>query len=262
MADDKYTYQRNAKVRPSIDGILGLISFSTIIPIKRYVTIKKMSSSVILWPYIGLVIGVIGGIIAYVLEYLAFDQLLIAVLVYCFMLWFTGFNHIDGVMDMGDGLMAHGEQSKRLSIMRDSSVGTGGIATFFIVAVITIASLATIPEGYLVSSIILMELCAKLSMITSMVFGSNDKGGIGPEIRKGMDLKYLVVTIIICLIIATLIIGSAGVLVIFATVITGLYLSYVAEKSFGCVSGDILGASNEIAKAVALIFIILNLALI
>ncbi len=262
MPKVKYTYRKRAKVHPSIDGILGLISFSTKIPVRRYVSIEKMSSSVILWPYIGLVIGAIGAIIAYVLEYLAFDQLLVAALVYCFLIWFTGYNHVDGVMDMGDGLMAHGDQKKRLAIMRDSTVGTGGISTFFIVAVITIAALATIPEGYLVSSIILMELCAKLSMLTSMVFGSSDKEGIGPEIKRGIDLKYLVVTIIICLVIATLLLGSTGVMVIFATIITGLYLSYVGEKSFGCVSGDILGASNEIAKAVALVFIILNLAII
>ncbi len=256
-------YRKNAKIKPSIDGILGLISFSTRIPINRYITLEKMSGSVILWPYIGLFIGIIGGIIAYILSNIFnFQPILYAALIYCFLIWFTGFNHIDGLLDMGDGLMAHGDHEKCLSIMRDSMVGTGGIATFFIVAVITIAVLASIPTIELVKSVILMEFCAKISMVTSMVFGKTDTKGIAKEIRKGMDYKVLVITIIIALIIGYLLLQQAGVMAVLASTVCGLYLSYVAENNFGCVTGDILGASNEISKAICLIFLILNLTII
>lgn len=257
---NKNNVRKKAKIKPSLNGFLGLISFSTRIPIKRYITIEQMAGTVILWPYIGLGIGVIGAIIAYIISQIfGFSNFLTATIVYCFLIWFTGFNHVDGILDMGDGLMAHGEPEKRLSIMRDSMVGAGGIATFFIVASITIAALSSIPSNYLVVSIILMELCAKLSMITSMVFGKTDSNGIGKEIKKGMDYKVLVFTIIISFIIGYLLLNSSGVMAVLASAISGIYLSSVADKSFGCVTGDIFGASNEIGKVIALLFIILNL---
>ena len=39
----KGQYQKHAKIKPSIDGFLGLIGFSTKIPIKRFTTLEDMS---------------------------------------------------------------------------------------------------------------------------------------------------------------------------------------------------------------------------
>ncbi|MBE6493218.1 MAG: adenosylcobinamide-GDP ribazoletransferase [Methanosphaera stadtmanae] len=260
---DRSKIRRKAKVRPSINGILGIISFSTRIPVKRYITIEEMSSSVIIWPYIGLCIGVIAAIIFYILTYvLNLPSYLTAALIYCFIIWFTGFNHIDGLLDMGDGLMAHGTPEKRLEIMRDSMVGTGAIATFFIVAILTILSLASIPVNYMIPSIILMELSSKVSMLTTMVFGRLDSKGIAVDMTKGIDYKVLLFTIIIALIISYFLLQEAGLFVIMAATICGLYLSNLADKSFNCVTGDIMGASNEIGRLIALLFIIINLNII
>lgn len=258
----KNKYQKHARIQPSINGFLGLIGFSSRIPINRYTTLDEMVGNVFLWPYIGILIGVIGAIVAYILAYiLKLPMILTATLIYCFLIWFTGFNHIDGVMDMGDGLMVHGDHTKRLSVMRDSMVGTGGISTFFIVAITTIAALASIPIGNLISTVIVIELCAKISMITTMEFGSRDEKGIAHEIKKGMDYKVLVVNIIIALIIAYLLLGANGVIATLATVVFALYIAVVAERNFGCVTGDILGASNEIGRVVALIIILLNISI-
>ena len=53
-------------VHPTLNGLLGIISFSTRIPINRMVTIEEMASSVVIWPYVGLFIGVFGAILAYI----------------------------------------------------------------------------------------------------------------------------------------------------------------------------------------------------
>lgn len=258
----KGQYQKHAKIKPSVDGFLGLIGFSTKIPIKRFTTLEDMAGNVFLWPYIGALIGVIGAVVAYILDItLKIPAFMSATLVYCFLIWFTGYNHIDGIMDMGDGLMVHGDCEKRLSVMRDSSVGTGGITTFFIIAAITIAALTSIPAGKIVAVVIMMEIAAKLAMITTMEFGSTDKKGIGREIKKGMDYKVLTVNLIIALIISYVLLRDIGVIAVFATVIGALYMSKVAQKNFGCVTGDILGASNEIGRLVFLVIVVLNLSL-
>ncbi len=247
-------------VKPSINGLLGIISFSTRIPVNRMVTIEEMASSVVIWPYVGLLIGALGAVLAYISNFLlGFSAFLTAVLVYGFIIWFTGFNHVDGVMDMGDGLMVHGDCEKRLSVMRDSSVGTGGIATFFIVASLTLAALTSIPSQYLIQTVLLMEFASKFSMITSMVIGNDDSRGIGRLIKSGINSKILLILVIINSLIGYLILGAPGVCAIISSVCTGLYLAHMADNKFGCVTGDIMGASNEIARIVSLIVLIIAL---
>ncbi len=245
-------------VRPSINGLLGILSFSTRIPVNRMVTIEEMASSVVIWPYVGLFIGALGAILAYLSSYVfGLNTMLSAALVYGFIVWFTGFNHVDGVMDMGDGLMVHGDPEKRLSVMRDSMVGTGGIATFFVVASITLVALMSVPSQFFIKTVLLMELCSKFSMITSMVIGKDDTRGIGRLIKSGINTKILLILVIINSLIGYLILGLPGVCAIIASVCTGLYLAHVADNKFGCVTGDIMGASNEIARTVSLIVLLI-----
>ena len=54
--------------------------------------------------------------------------------------------------------------------------------------------------------------------------------------------------------------GFPGMFMIISSVCTGLFLAYKADKIFGCVTGDIMGSSNEIARVVSIIIalIILN----
>lgn len=262
LEQNDYTKKKTI-IHPSINGILGLISFSTRIPIKRYVTIEEMAGSVITWPFIGLGIGCGGAIVTYLLkDVLSFTPLLIAALIYCFLIWFTGFNHLDGVLDMGDGLMAHGDAKRRLEIMRDSMVGTGGIATFFIIALLTVASLASIPSQHMIFSVLLMEMYAKLSMITTFLIGDDDSKGIGREIKIGMDYKVLLIDTIIVAIIGYFLLGLPAIIATIASICTGFAMSFIAQKNFGCVTGDIMGASNEIARLVSLIFLIISFNLL
>lgn len=245
-------------VHPTLNGLLGIISFSTRIPVNRMVTIEEMASSVVLWPYVGILIGVFAALLSYILLFiLGLNTMITAAIVYAFSIWFTGFNHTDGVMDMGDGLMVHGDAEKRLNVMRDSSVGTGGIATFFIVASITLAALASIPSMLFIQSVLIMEFCAKFSMITSMVIGNDDTHGIGRLVKSGINSKILLVLVIINSAIGYLILGIPGVCAIIASVCTGLYLAHMADNKFGCVTGDIMGASSEIARAVSLIVLLI-----
>lgn len=258
MGGLKLEKNKKTYVHPNINGILGIISFSTRIPISRYVEIEDMASSVVVWPYVGLIIGILASIFAYISHFvLGLSTMLTAVLVYIFVIWFGGFNHLDGVMDMGDGLMVHGDSEKRLSVMRDSMVGTGAIATFFIVASLTLAALASVPVDILLQTVIIMEFASKFGMITSMVIGKDDTEGIGRLIKSGINSKILFILLIINSAIGYFILGIPGVCAMIASVATGLYLAHMADNIFGCVTGDIMGASNEIARVISIIVILI-----
>ena len=189
------------KEKPSVlRSILGLLTFTTIIPLNIYTTIDEMAKMTWVWPLINGLVGVLGFIICYLLYGVVhFDSLLVATIAYAFFIWINGFNHFDGLMDFGDGVMVHGSPEKKLSIMKDPMTGVGGIATGFIVGTITIAAFTSlINYAYAVSFnflllIIVAEISAKIGLTTCCISSKASEEGIGKYFIKYMNLKKMII---------------------------------------------------------------------
>jgi len=103
---------------------------------------------VYVFPLVGLVLGAILGVAAYIAT-LAMPSSLVAIVVIMAIYKLCGINHIDGLADFGDGVIAHGTLEKKVSAMKDVSLGTGGgvfiavllLATFAVVSGLSAALL-------------------------------------------------------------------------------------------------------------------------
>ena len=145
MSSSPYLKDKNKEVR-KINGFFGLISFSTILPLNIHTTIEEMASFTWIWPIIGGLIGIIVGTFGFLIADLFHLPILIAAaLIYSFSIWFTGFHHLDGLIDFGDGMMVHGSPEKKIEVMRDKRIGTGGIAYLLMVGLITFAAIGSAP---------------------------------------------------------------------------------------------------------------------
>ena len=97
-----------------IKSLLGLLSFSTIIPVKQYTSIEYMTRLVWCWPLIHLVVGILAAVCGIVCaDVLHLNPFFTAALIYAFLMLITGYNHLDGVMDMADGVMVHGDPQRK-----------------------------------------------------------------------------------------------------------------------------------------------------
>ena len=106
--------QNNKSIKYKVNGFIGLISFSTILPLNIHTSIKEMASCTWLWPIIGVGIGIIVGVFGFlVIDLIHIPQLIAAAMIYSFSIWFTGFHHLDGLIDFGDGMMVHGTVEKK-----------------------------------------------------------------------------------------------------------------------------------------------------
>ena len=237
-----------------LKGIAGLISFSTVIPLNIHTTIEEMAAFTWFWPIIGGMIGIFVGAVGFIsLNVLHLSPLITAAIVYSFAIWFTGFHHLDGLMDMGDGLMVHGDHQKKIGVMRDMMVGTGGISLFFIVAIITFASINAVPVGLIFVVLLISEVSAKTSLITCATFSKPFPDGTGRLFIESMNIKLLVLSFILMSIIGFLAINITGILGIIGGIIAGSAVAAVASKQFKYATGDILGASNEIGRLISLL---------
>ncbi len=70
----------------------------------------------------------------------------------------------------------------------------------------------------------------------------------------------LIVALVISLVIAFPLLRWAGVLVVLAAVITGLVMIAIAHRNFNGVTGDVFGATNEIARLVCVIILLAAVA--
>jgi len=244
-------------------GFLGLLSFSSIIPLNIHTSIQEMARFTWMWPIIGGFIGICVGLLGYVLlDIIHIPQLMSAALIYSFAIWFTGFHHLDGLIDFGDAVMAHGQPQKRIEIMRDMKTGTGGLAYLFIVAIITFSSIASAPSGLIFFILMVSEVAAKQGLITCCTFSSPYSDGTGKYFIEAMDKKKLILSLIITLIIGYLALNLVGVLGIIGGLIGGIIMALITRFKFKQATGDILGASNEVSRMIALFIMVSVLYLI
>lgn len=258
--DDYFEKQSPSTLR----SIGGLLTFSTIIPLNIYTTIDEMARLTWFWPVLNGLIGLIATIIAFILaKFIHFDPILIAAIVYGFLLLINGFNHFDGLMDFGDGVMVHGSPEKKLSIMKDPMTGVGGIATGFIAGTITIAAYTSLINysyavGFnLLLLIIVAEIAAKIGLTTCCICSQASEEGIGKYFIKYMNLKNYVVGLIICFILSvalSLVPGiHIGLLGIIGGAFGGALTALIAKKHLKIANGDVLGTSNELGRLFSLL---------
>ncbi|MEN4018129.1 MAG: adenosylcobinamide-GDP ribazoletransferase [Methanobacterium sp.] len=267
MSDKKVLYTKpekkhssNLKGIPKPGGIAGLISFSTVLPINIHTTIEEMATFTWLWPMIGGLIGIFVGAVGFLtLNVLHLPSLLSAALVYSFAIWFTGFHHLDGLMDMGDGLMAQGDYQKKISVMKDMAVGTGGISLFFIIAITTFSAINAIPAVLIFWVLLTSEISAKMSLLSCATFSMPLSSGTGRHFINAMNVPLLAVSFVIAGITGFFVLNLPGVLGITGALVGGYLVAEIAKKNFKYATGDILGASNEIGRAISLIMIIISL---
>lgn len=240
-------------------GIPGLISFSTILPLNIHTSIAEMARYTVIWPFIGGLIGVLVGVVGLLLSnYVMLPSLVTASLIYSFAIWFTGFHHLDGLMDLGDALMAHGTPERKIEIMRDMRIGTGGIALFFMVALTTVAVISSIPIASIFFVLLISEIAAKMGLVSCCTISRPIGNGTGRHFIEAMNPLYLILMAATTTIIGFLSLNVVGLIGIISGILGGFLVAVVVRINMKYATGDVLGASNEVARMAAILAMIMT----
>jgi adenosylcobinamide-GDP ribazoletransferase len=215
-------------------------------------------------PIIGLFYGLVAGGLFYFLTR-TFNGLVSAIIVILVVHILNRFLHFDGLIDLGDGLVATGSPEKKLAAMKDTRVGAGGVSYGILFSILIIASLASLPS-FLILIPLTMEVLAKNSLLTVAAFGKEREGLGSPFVRStrpSAAVTSALLSFAIVLPFMLLSVAAGGVdgvralavivAMLMASAVTGWLMSRIAQRSFGCVNGDIMGATNELAKAAVLL---------
>ena len=252
MDDDNYF--KDEEFSP-VRSLLGLLTFSTILPINVFTSIEYMTKLTWCWPFLHLIIGALAAICGYIsLNILHLNLFFTSVIIYAFLMIITGYNHLDGVMDMADGVMVHGKPERKISVMKDASVGAGGMATLFLVSTLTVAGIYNILDYNFIIGIVICEMAAKTSLITTALMSKPLSSGIGRHFIRETNLYNWLASTLIVGVIALFLGGSAGVFGVSGAVVSGVIIAIIARRNFVLANGDVLGMSNEVGRLFALLF--------
>ncbi len=245
-------------MREFFSALRNGFGFLTTIPVGISMEgIEKLMKHIYIFPFIGMVVGIVLAVIAFASSVI-FPPMLTSFVIIIAIYVLTGFNHIDGLADFGDGIAAHGSREKKTAAMRDTAVGTGGFAVCMIAFLGVFSSLFSIQEknGTLLPfALIVAETGAKQSMVTVAAFGKKIHEGFGAMTVDNTKLSDFITGMVFSGVVCYFVLGVPGIETLIIAQLAALLVLNTANRNFGGVSGDVVGASNEVGRLAALLFI-------
>jgi len=186
----------------------------------------------------------------------------------------TGVNHADGLADLGDAAVVHGDADRRRAVLKDSEVGVGAVLALGVaLAGLALAALglSDLPWPTAAALVVAGEVGAKLAMATLACLGTASHEGFASAFTERCTPGGLVGPVLLALPAAifpavsapadAVALAFAGVAALAAPVAVALWLRRWAATRLGGVNGDVFGAANELGRLAALHAALLVVAL-
>jgi adenosylcobinamide-GDP ribazoletransferase len=225
-------------------------------------SIEVISKYFFLCPLVGLVIGAVAGAAGFASNFFLPD-LISGFLVLVGIQLVTGFHHLDGLLDLSDAAMARGDSKRRLEVMHDMYTGAAAVASGVIALALTGLAFGQFSGLDILKVAVVAEVVAKESMVLTAYVGKKPEyKGMGYFVVESMEKKHLEAfcSLLLCMVVGLVLMGFAFVWVLAPMAVTVAVFGSYANKTLKCVTGDVMGATNEINRMIALIIMVAVMA--
>ena len=232
------------------DEFFFAVGFLTTLPTRTVVWQGDLLSRAGRWfGLVGLLIGAIllaaQWLLAPWLPALPLAALLLA-------LWagLTGFLHLDGLADCGDGLLVPVSRERRFVIMQDSRVGAFGAVTLGLALLLKFSVIATLPVlslGWLLAP----SLARGLVLIAARTPVAGD-AGLGNPFAATLTNTMAATGLALPLLLA-LLLGWPGIVGLLLAAAVTAALCRLGHVQLGGVTGDLFGAIIELSEVAILL---------
>lgn len=259
-----------------------LLSFLTIIPMGgKEDFIFTTASNMYLFPIVGAFIGLLAGlyyiaasvIIGFVMGlisvYIALPAvlgtLIPAAVTIAFLMVMTGLQHFDGLIDLGNAIGIRNVHDRKMKAHEWTVTGGGAILAFAVEGLAFFGLFWVVRDSInpllAFSAVFLAEVAAKLAMVTIVWIGKPSHKGLGSiflaKAKKRLNFAaYAISALIVFPVVyffGSPLLAAVSVALVFVSIPVALIMNKVSNNVFGGVSGDMIGATNEVARAVMLI---------
>jgi len=165
----------------------------------------------------------------------------------------TGALHLDGFADTCDALFSGRDRERMLEIMRDPRLGTMGTAAVVIELLLRAALFAELsslltPYGMIAVTGV-MPLMGKLSLVTGGALHSYARaGGTGKHWIDRMNSTHMLVVALAGAALLEILFNEAWMSLAVVPIVVGAFTSWRLSRKLGGITGDTLGALNELGE--------------
>lgn len=219
------------------------------LPVLADVPEGALARAMRVFPLVGAIVGLAAGLVFLVLHALvpalpaALAALLAAVLL-------TGALHEDGLADTADGLGARGGVERRLEVMRDSRSGAFGVLALVFAVGLKASALAAAPGGWVGLGALVAAGALSRALIPAamqvMAPARSDGLGVMAGVPDASTAAFAAVVGILC---AFAGLGLAAPVAVLAALACGGAVVWLARRTLGGYTGDVLGAVQQAAEA-------------
>jgi adenosylcobinamide-GDP ribazoletransferase len=242
--------------RIATDLEAGLL-FSTLLPIPHAAPIEGGQIARASWtlPLVGVLIGLAGAAVYWIVSRLALPGLVSAVLALTATLALTGCLHEDGLADTFDGLGGGATRERKLEIMRDSRIGSYGACALVMSLLLRTAAVASLAEPAAVALALVASHAGARALLPGFMRllpparSDGLAADAGRPSRQSVALAVLfgAAALVIGLGIARTLVASMLLVAAF-TIVRRLCLSQIGGQT-----GDVAGALEQIGEVAILL---------
>jgi adenosylcobinamide-GDP ribazoletransferase len=239
-----------------VDGLRRAFGFLTIYPLRASDTWTPatLGSSMVYYPLVGTCIGLVLWGLAALLSVL-FSPPIVSVLLLASALLLTGGLHLDGLADTVDGLSGSYTREDALRIFKDPHIGPMAVAGVVVVVLVKYACLSALSQEALRPALVLMTTLSRYAMVQMACFSpyARPSGGLGEPFVRGIRLEHYLLALGLALGSVLLFGGLPGLCIGVLVGLATLGLQVYFRQRLGGITGDVLGATNELIEALVLL---------
>jgi adenosylcobinamide-GDP ribazoletransferase len=171
--------------------------------------------------------------------------------------------HVDGLADVTDALGVRGSTERRLAVMKDPHTGAFGVIAItadLLLKAVALSQIARSGEWALAVAPFIASRVAQALVTVTLPYARSEGGTAEGFVRNARSL-HLVLAIAIgatcCLITG----GLPSTILLIQGLVLAILLRFWMKHTFGGVTGDLIGATNEIVETGLLVFVAATLNL-
>lgn len=245
---------------PPLRDLLVAFMFLTRLPSRTSASWEHddLAASVLMFPVVGVTVGLIGAL-AYGLAWnVGLPPYLAATVTLTALALTTGALHEDGLADVADGFGGGRTRADKLTIMRDSRLGSFGALALMLALIARLGCLAALASPWTVAAaLIAASTISRAAMPVAMVAvpqaredGLAAKAGRPHAGRIAAAVAAAVLIVWLCLS------WYQAIVIVGAVTLVGGLLLILARRQIGGITGDVLGALQQLTEIACLLTIV------
>jgi adenosylcobinamide-GDP ribazoletransferase len=234
-----------------VSGLLAAVAFLTRVPVPARP--EATATSMAWFPVVGALVGLVGAL-AYALALVIAPPVLGAVLATAALVVLTGALHEDGLADSADAWGGGSTGEDALRILDDPAHGTYGVVALVLGLLLRVSALAAVTPAAALLILPAAHAMSRAAMVGVLATTPPARsGGLGARYAAFASRRTSAAALGGALIIGFGLVGLASVGFAAVAVAGAWLVRGLAMRSIGGVTGDILGATQQVIEVAILV---------